>query len=139
MRGMKFYIATSTSRMSAHNLVREELKKAGHTITYDWTSHGSVRDTTLARLREVAHAEFQGILEADFVLVLLPGGKGTHAELGFSLGIQKPVFIHSEDPTAFELGPQACAFYHHSEVVRLVGPIERCVEFLQNHLLLVKR
>ena len=128
---MKYYIATSTTRSPSHNLVRDQLKNFGHEITYDWTTHGSVRETSQARLKEVAHAEFQGILEADFVLVLLPGGKGTHVELGFSVASKRRVFIHSEDPAVFETGPEVCAFYHHSEVTRLSGPIELVAQLLQ--------
>ncbi len=103
--------------------VFDALQKQGFTITYDWTTHGSVRHTSTERLCEVAHKDFQGILDADFVLVLLPGGKGTHAELGFSIASKKRVFIHSEDPKAFEIGPDACAFYHHGDVTRLRCPI----------------
>lgn len=131
---MKYYIATSLERAGVHNLVRDELKKLGCEITYDWTRHGSVKNTSRARLQEVAHAEFQGIVESDFVLVLLPGGKGTHAELGFALGYKKRVFIHSEDPMAFEVGPQTCAFYHHGDVVRLSCPIGEVVRSLQPFL-----
>lgn len=131
---MKYYIATSTARMPFHNLVREALAKFGHKITYDWTAHGSVRETNAARLQEVAHAEFEGILEADFVVVLLPGGKGTHAELGFSLGVKKRVFIHSENPADFEPGPQVCAFYHHADVIRLVCPIEQLAGLVTENL-----
>lgn len=132
---MKYYIATSTTRAAFHNKVRDELKRFGHEITYDWTVHGSVRETSKARLQEVAHLEFEGILRADFVVVLLPGGKGTHAELGFSLAGKKQVFIHSEDPMAFELGPQVCAFYHHRDVQRLQGPIENVAQLVHAHLL----
>ncbi len=131
---MKYYIATSTARAASHNLVRDLLMGFGHEITYDWTSHGSVRQTTLARLREVAHAEFQAILDSDFVLVLLPGGKGTHAELGFSIANQKRVFLHSEDPSVFEIGPQACAFYHHDGVIRLSCPIQNVAQSVQSLL-----
>lgn len=131
---MKYYIATSTSRMPFHNTVRGHLKQLGHEITYDWTTHGSVRHTSLSRLQEVAQLEFQGILDADFVLVLLPGGKGTHAELGFSIASRKKVFIHSEDPKTFEIGPEICAFYHHAEVVRLSCPIELVAKTIQASL-----
>jgi hypothetical protein len=86
---MKYYIATSLERAAFHNLVREDLKKFRCEVTYDWTTHGSVKNTSKARLQEVAHAEFQGILESDFVLVLLPGGKGTHAELVLLLGVKE--------------------------------------------------
>ena len=79
---MNYYIATSLSRMTAHNVVRDALKKCGHEISYDWTLHGSVKSVSKERLREVAELELDGISKADFVVVLLPGGNGTHLELG---------------------------------------------------------
>lgn len=131
---MKFYIATSTERMTQHNHVRDALQSLGYTLTYDWTSHGSVRHTSKVRLQEVAHLETQGILEADFVIVLLPGGKGTHVELGLSIGSKKKVFIHCEDPGMFELGTQVCAFYHHPDAVRFACPIEDVAKIVQSLL-----
>lgn len=125
---MNYYIATSTERALLHNLVRDDLKKLGHEITYDWTTHGSVRQTSKARLEEIASLEFQGILGSHFVLVLLPGGKGTHVEIGLSIASKKKVFLHSEDPMMFELGPQICAFYHHPDVVRFSCPIAELVK-----------
>lgn len=41
---MKFYIATSLSRVTAHHIVRDTLKKCGHEISYDWTLNGSVKN-----------------------------------------------------------------------------------------------
>ncbi len=131
---MKYYIATSTARASHHNLVRDLLKEQGHELVYDWTAHGSVRETSVERLRAVATVELQSIANADFVLVLLPGGKGTHTELGFSLACKKAVLVHSEDPLAFEIGPEACAFYHHPDVVRLSCPIENVAQMVQSVL-----
>lgn len=131
---MKYYIATSLNRMPLHNLVRDELKKMGHEITYDWTVHGSVKHTSKERLSEVAAKESKGIIEADFVLVLLPGGKGTHVELGLALGCKKLVFIHSEDPTSFEPGSEVCAFYHHPEAVRFYCPLSETAFRLQELL-----
>ncbi len=126
----KYYIATSTENIPSHNRVRDDLRKMGYILTYDWTTHGSVRHTSLSRLQEVALLEMQGILRADFVLVLLPGGKGTHVELGLSIASQKRVFIHSEDPSFFEIGPKACAFYHVPEIQRLSCPIHEVAKTL---------
>ena len=131
---MKYYIATSLERVPFHNLVRNELTKLGYEITYDWTKHGSVKHTSTARLQEVAHNESQGILASDFVLVLLPGGKGTHVELGLSIASKKKVFIHSEDPMTFEIGPQVCAFYHHPDVCRFSCPVVEVSKILQLHM-----
>lgn len=67
--------------------------------------------------------ELEGVAKADFVVVLLPGGGGTHLELGFALARGKRVFLHSEDPLIFELGPQTNAFYHHPDITRLLCPL----------------
>lgn len=120
---MKYYIATSLSRMTAHNVVRDALGLYGHEISYDWTSHGSVKSVSKERLREVATLELDGISKVDFVVVLLPGGNGTHLELGFAIARGKKVFLHSEDSLAFELGPQTNAFYHHPDLIRLHCPL----------------
>jgi len=120
---MKYYIATSLLRMTAHNIVRDALKTIGYEITYDWTLHGSVKLVSKERLREVAVLEFDGVSEADFIIVLLPGGGGTHIELGFAIAKGIKVFLHSEDPLAFELGPQTNAFYHHPDITQLHCPL----------------
>ncbi|MBP7074264.1 MAG: nucleoside 2-deoxyribosyltransferase [Rhabdochlamydiaceae bacterium] len=120
---MKYYIATSLSRVAAHHEVRDALKLCGHEILYDWTLHGSVKLVSKERLREVAVLELDGISKADFVVVLLPGGTGTHLELGFALAKEKRVFLHSEDSLVFELGPQTNGFYHHPDVTRLHCPL----------------
>jgi nucleoside 2-deoxyribosyltransferase len=120
---MQFYIATSLSRMTAHHVVRDALKKLGHEISYDWTLHGSVKLVSKERLREVASLELAGVSEADFVVILLPGGNGTHLELGFAIAREKRVFLHTEDHMVFELGPQTNAFYHHPNVTRLHCPL----------------
>ena len=120
---MKFYIATSLSRVMAHHTVRDSLKQRGHEISYDWTLHGSVKSVSKERLKEVALLELEGVSEADFIVVLLPGGHGTHLELGFALAKEKRVFLHSEDPLFFELGAQTNAFYHHPDIVCLHCPL----------------
>lgn len=112
---MKYYIATSLSRSVRHNVVRDALNSLGHEISYDWTLHGSVKSVSKERLQQVAIFELNGVLVADFVVVLLPGGKGTHLELGFAMGKNKKFFLHSEDPALFDLGPQTSAFYHHPD------------------------
>lgn len=131
---MKYYIATSLSRFAAHHIVRDALENEGHEISYDWTSHGSVKSTSKERLREVATHELEGVSQSDFVVVLLPGGHGTHLELGFALAKGLKVFLHSEDPSLFELGPQTNAFYHHPDVIRLCCPLSEVAVQVQSLL-----
>lgn len=92
----KFYICTSLRRKEDHNRVRDILVAAGHEITRDWTLIPDLdepwkRDRQVSCLRE----QNQAIAEADFVIVLLPGGRGTHCGLGVSAYLEKPTFIHS--------------------------------------------
>lgn len=120
---MKVYIATRLERWQDHNQVRDALAALGHTLTYDWTVHGSVWADGAARIREVATLELEGVLDADLVVVLLPGGRGTHAELGAALGAGRPVLLHSLDPILLDASPETCAFYHHPLVRRCSGPL----------------
>ncbi|HSX03603.1 MAG TPA: hypothetical protein VLG76_02615 [Rhabdochlamydiaceae bacterium] len=120
---MQFYIATSLSRTKDHQIVRDALKTYGHEISYDWTLHGSVKSVSKERLKEVAVLELDGVSKAEFLVVLLPGGNGTHLELGFAIAKGKRIFLHSEDPLAFELGPQTNAFYHHPDVTTILCPL----------------
>lgn len=121
---MKYYIATTLSRAAEHNVARDAIQEYGYQLTYDWTTHGSVQSVSKERLREVATLEMEAVSAADFLVVLLPGGFGTHVEIGVALGRVIPIYIHSEDPKCFDLGPQTNAFYHHPTVKQIVCPLE---------------
>ena len=70
--------------MSAHQAVRDDLKKFGPEISYDWTLHGSVKSVSKERLREVASLELNGVSEADLLLFFFLGDM----ELIWNLGLQ---------------------------------------------------
>ena len=82
---MKVYIASTLSNADEAQAVSEALALDGWETTYPWFSHGSVQAEGEERIREVAAAEIAGVLEADLVIVVLPGGRGTHVELGIAL------------------------------------------------------
>lgn len=116
---MKVYIATKLENNRKHNEVRDALSVVGVDLTYDWTIHGPVWEEGVDRIREVSVLEMQGVAEADAVIVILPGGRGTHVELGMAIALDKPVYILAETDelrlmkTAVE---STCAFYHHPNV-----------------------
>lgn len=122
----KFYIASGLENAGQVRQVAESLKAAGWTHTYDWTVHGSVQCEGVERIAEVAAAESEGVIGADVVVVLLPGGRGTHVELGIALGLSAllhgetgdPIIcIYSPTPEAdFGTTGKTCAFYHHPNV-----------------------
>lgn len=120
----RFYIATQIERAKDHNVVRDLLIQCGHDITYDWTTHGSVKRTSVEKLADVGHKMIDAILEADFVVVLLPGGKGTHTEFGAALAAGKKVIVHCEDEEVFLPTDKTSAFYHHQLITKLVCPFD---------------
>lgn len=117
---MRFYIATRLENVARYNQLRDALVGLGHELTYDWTSHGgSVRGQGHDVMKNVSGLESVGVVEADVLIVLLPGGRGTHVELGVALRNpnNSDVFLWSEDPAAFDHASElTCAFYHDDAV-----------------------
>ena len=66
---------------------------------------------------------------ADFICVLLPGGRGTHVELGVALGHEIPVMLWApvEDALLAADG-SSCPFYFDSRVARFHGPISEYID-----------
>jgi nucleoside 2-deoxyribosyltransferase len=115
-RVMKCYIATKLENHKRHNEIRDLIASLGIECTYDWTVHGSVQNTDLTTIRNVANNEYTGVKDSDFVIAILPGGRGTHVEIGIALGMYKPVFLLCEtEETQHMMGVNetTCAFYHH--------------------------
>jgi hypothetical protein len=54
--------------------------------------------------------------------VLLPGGFGTHVEIGAALALGKPVILHSPDQKTLET-PYPCVFHHNPGVKLLLSEI----------------
>ena len=129
---MKYYIASSLNNSEQVNLAAAALKK--HNRTYDWTLHGDVRSQGSDRLSSVSVNELRAVEDADFVLVLLPGGKGTHTELGAALAHKRKVLLWSSSGEEFNcVGSceHVCAFYFHPAAERLVCPFESLLERLR--------
>lgn len=110
---MKYYIATKLENHAEHNRLRDTLEARGHKITYDWTTHGPVYSKGLAVVEEVAQLEHQGVYNADVVIMLWPGGRGTHVELGMAIALDKRCMIVSDVDGHHIASPETCAFYHH--------------------------
>ena len=115
---LRIYIATRLDQAESHHRpLADALRALGHTITYDWTTHGSVQGEEVSRIIEVARAEMEGITSADLCVVLLPGGRGTHVEIGIALAAGVPVLLVGE---AEHFRP-AVSFYYDAGVKWLYG------------------
>lgn len=110
---MKYYIASALENIEVVRRVRDYLKSFGHEITYDWTSHGPVWSKGLKVCEEVCQLEINGVLNADIVIVLWPGGRGTHAELGMSIVAGKRIIFYSPVTGHHTPSSDLCIFYLH--------------------------
>jgi nucleoside 2-deoxyribosyltransferase len=129
---MKYYIATRLENHVQHNALRDLLNGMGHSITYDWTLHGPVWKRGIETIRQVAANEENGIHDADVVFVLLPGGRGTHVELGMAIAVNTSVIIWSSNKDTLTASPETCAFYHSNNVRHASDTIESLAEMIND-------
>ncbi len=118
---MKFYIASKFENYKQVQYLAEKLKAAGWTHTYDWTVHGSVKETDIDTLKDVGQKEFVAVSEADIVIVLTPQGRGTHTEFGMAIALNKKVYLCHADNTYFLYDDNTSAFYWLPNVIQLIG------------------
>lgn len=124
----RFYLAIRLDRASHGNSLVEALKAHGWERAFDWTGNDSTIKEDLSRL---AQAELAAIKQADVLIVLLPGGRGTHVEIGAALALGKPIILHAPDRDTLEI-PYPCAFHYHPAVKLLVSAPLDVDEIVQN-------
>ncbi|OIU71730.1 nucleoside 2-deoxyribosyltransferase [Rossellomorea aquimaris] len=120
----KFYIASSFRNIDAVRYVTSKLVGSGYIHTYDWTTSEKVKDSlTLEDLKTIGENEKKAVMESDFIVVLLPGGKGTHIELGIAIGQGKRIFLYSPDRDIDNVETTS-TFYHLPEVKKCYGTLD---------------
>jgi Nucleoside 2-deoxyribosyltransferase len=76
-----------------------------------WTGEDASSD----EYGKIALAELKGVRDADVLVVMLPGGFGTHVEIGAALALGKPVIVHAPDRKTLAT-PYPCVFHYHPRV-----------------------
>ena len=108
----RFYLSTRRDRSAKVAPLLEALKAKGWERTFDWADREASSESEYG---DLAVAEITGIREADVVIVILPGGRGTHVEIGVALAMGKPVILHAPNRKTLE-SPYPCAFHYHPRV-----------------------
>ncbi|HJF33878.1 MAG TPA: nucleoside 2-deoxyribosyltransferase [Sporosarcina psychrophila] len=124
---MKFYIASSFKNIDKVRYVSKRLKNKGFIHTYDWTVNENV--TTLEELKAIGQKEKKAVIEADFVVVLLPAGKGSHIELGIALGNGKKIYLYSQNKEIDNIETTS-TFYHLPEIEKCFGSTDDLVDII---------
>jgi nucleoside 2-deoxyribosyltransferase len=115
----KFYLATRKDRAAQAEKLLEALKCQGWERTFTWAGEDKAG---VEEYPELALAELAGVYEADVLIVLLPGGYGTHVEIGAALALGKPVILHAPDEKTLNT-PYPCVFHYHPGVKLLVSEV----------------
>lgn len=119
---VSFYIASGLENAKQVSGLAHMLKLSDYRHTYDWTQHGSVQDCGSEEIAIVSELEYNGVKDADAVIVILPGGRGTHTELGIALAdTNKKVILCAENEYQLFENERTCSFYYNSNVTRVIG------------------
>lgn len=122
----RFYLATQKDRAAEAEPLPKALDARGWKRTYTWTNDQTGVPPDLS---QIALAELQGVRDADVLIVLLPGGYGTHVEIGAALALGKPVILYAENQKVLET-PYACPFHYHPGVRLVVSGVLNADEIL---------
>lgn len=124
---MNFYIASSFKNIQQVRVLSHELQLKGHNHTYDWTQNE--RANSLESLTTFGEKEKEAVMHSDFVVILLPAGKGSHIELGIALGLGKRIYLYSPSDELFEFD-QTSTFYYVAGVNQFVGTLDSFTQYL---------
>jgi nucleoside 2-deoxyribosyltransferase len=113
----RFYLATRKDRAAEADAISAILKTRGWERTLTWTSHDGQGSDHHAK---VAQDELEAVRNADVLIVMLPGGFGTHVEIGAALALGKPVILHTPNRETLEK-PYPCVFHYHPRVTILIS------------------
>lgn len=113
------YIATGYNNREGYVRARDLARRFGLAVSFNWTLYDPPPEFSRRErdgfFRWAAEAELAGVRAADLVLGLLPGGLGTHAEIGMALALGKPLVLYAAKPEHFMLssgnGDPACLFH----------------------------
>ncbi|MFC4323071.1 group-specific protein [Litchfieldia salsa] len=120
----KFYVASSFKNIEAVRYVTNELINRGYIHTYDWTKHE--RASSNEELKEIGKLETIAVTQADFIIVLLPAGKGSHIEFGIALGQGKTIYLYSQNDEVNNFETTS-TFYHLPQVKKCIGTIDELI------------
>jgi ABC-type antimicrobial peptide transport system ATPase subunit len=108
-------------------MAQEIQTQLGWEQTYDWTQNE--RAETIETLKDIGIKEYEGVLNSDVVIIILPGGKGCHTEMGIALGSQKHIVLFDQDRILNNLD-EATTFYFLPQIKQWNGHIDDLDEII---------
>lgn len=128
---MSFYIASSLKNKEIVKMMAAQLKMEGFNHSYDWTIND--RADSMDLLASIGESELSAVSNSDFLVMMLPAGKGSHIEMGIALGLGKRVYLYSPNNDIYEFD-KTSTFYHVAGGTKFVGDIESFMQFLMKQV-----
>lgn len=122
---LKFYVASSFQNINQVRTLTNRLTQMGWQLTYDWTLNE--RADSAEKLQRIGLLEKAAIEDSELVLIVLPGGKGTHVELGLAIAGKKKILLYAPDHKIMD-AEFSTTFYHLPEIEKCFGSIEMCID-----------
>ncbi|WP_153727557.1 nucleoside 2-deoxyribosyltransferase [Salinibacillus xinjiangensis] len=127
---MNFYIASSLKNKEKARYVASRLKEYGFSLTYDWTRNAPAE--TYSELKEIGEMEKEGVRQADFLVMIMPAGVGSHTELGMALAMRKRVYLYSPDHDIFDI-QNTSTFYYVNGIHKFVGLLDNFISEIHHY------
>ncbi|MBB6022251.1 hypothetical protein HNR77_003348 [Paenibacillus sp. JGP012] len=124
----KFYIASSLKNVENVKYVIDQLKGMGFIHSYDWTQNDKV--TSIDQMRDIGRKEMAAVKKSNFIVVLLPAGKGSHIELGIALGNSIKTYLYSPNDEVNDI-EKTSVFYHQDGVHKCKGTLEELIQYIR--------
>ncbi|GIN84591.1 hypothetical protein J6TS2_09770 [Heyndrickxia sporothermodurans] len=126
----KFYVASSFKNIDTVRFISKQLINKGYIQTYDWTKNEGV--STINDLKKIGQEEKNAVMGADFIIVVLPAGKGSHIELGIAIGKGKKVYLYSPNNEVNDF-EKITTFYHLPEIELCTGSIKELLGIVDSN------
>ena len=104
---MIVYIATGFESWQLARDLAGRLENKGHAIAIAWwTYHPDNGAADAVNWSEIGMKEARAVARCDAMIAMLPGGRGTHVEIGMAVALGKPVYLLDS------WSDRAVPFYH---------------------------
>ena len=128
MKGLKFYVGTSLANSEKAREASEALEAQGAVNLCKWFDLPRLHPYDPAAGSIRSQLEIDACKDADLVVIILPGGRGTHCELGAALAsggdvvMWLPVGPPEEVHDLLTAGGYSCVFHDHPKLRQAFGP-----------------
>ena len=118
---MKFYLAAGRQHRALAAAVIERLEGLGHECTFAWAAEENWQ-LGYDKPKTAAELDRMGVCLSQAFIGLLPGGPGTHVELGMALALKKPVLLIDLEGGGAPFDPKAGNVFYAACRQRVAGP-----------------